>query len=93
MKIKTASETVRQILEILNISQEYRGKGYYFFYKKEKNGDEIIHIANGVVITINQDAIRVAKGGQFQVIYTASELWAVGFLEANLFNNQTKEGK
>jgi hypothetical protein len=84
MKIKGASETVRQILEILNISQDFSGKGYYFFC------NEIIHIANGVVITVNKDAIRVARGEQFKFIDKPSELWAIGFLEANLFNERRK---
>lgn len=93
MKIKGASETIRQILEILNISQDFSGKGYYFFYKKEKDGNEIIHIANGVVINVNKDAIRVVRGEQFKIIYETSELWAIGFLEANLFNERKKGGK
>jgi hypothetical protein len=93
MKIKGASGTVQDILSVLNISQDFSGGGYYFFYRKEKDGGELIHIQNGVQLVINDGVIRVYEKDNFKIVFSASQLEDVGFLDRSLFNNQTKGEK
>jgi hypothetical protein len=88
MKIKGASGTVQDILSVLNISQDFSGGGYYFFYRKEKDGSELIHIQNGVQLVINDGVIRVYEKDNFKIVFSASQLWSIDFLEPDLFNKK-----